>query len=224
LFAIDPRQRARRFQCRTDATAGGEASRALRPPWRARRMAAGPPRHVPDVHGGGARAGRGGAGDDGQGGLSCSVDQERHLRERCVCRCALSPARERALRDSPSVPMGEGAISGTPPHPFFMSELLRLPSPTRGEGACGGVLARGYAKPPFSSMKRAIVSAPSPVCILAKTKGRLPRIFLASRSMTSNEAPTWGARSILLITSRSERVMPGPPFDGIFSPAATSIT
>ena len=38
------------------------------------------------------------------------------------------------------------------------------------------------------------------------------------------EAPTSGARSILLMTSRSDRVMPGPPLRGIFSPAETSIT
>ena len=37
-------------------------------------------------------------------------------------------------------------------------------------------------------------------------------------------APTNGARSVLLITSKSERVIPGPPLRGIFSPCATSIT
>src|SRR5882757_7120859 len=36
--------------------------------------------------------------------------------------------------------------------------------------------------------------------------------------------PTSGARSILLMTRRSERVIPGPPLRGILSPAATSIT
>ena len=70
-------------------------------------------------------------------------------------------------------------------------------------------------------MKRAMVSTPSPARRLLNTKGRVPRMRLASRSMTASEAPTWGARSILLITSRSERVMPGPPLDGILSPAAT---
>jgi len=54
--------------------------------------------------------------------------------------------------------------------------------------------------------------------------GRSPRIFLASRSITSRLAPTSGARSILLMTRRSERVMPGPPLRGILSPAATSMT
>ena len=33
-----------------------------------------------------------------------------------------------------------------------------------------------------------------------------------------------GARSILLITSKSLRVMPGPPLRGILSPADTSMT
>ena len=60
--------------------------------------------------------------------------------------------------------------------------------------------------------------------MLVKTKGRSPRIFFASRSITSSEAPTIGARSILLMTSRSELVMPGPPLRGILSPAATSMT
>src|SRR5277367_5730790 len=43
-------------------------------------------------------------------------------------------------------------------------------------------------------------------------------------SITSSDAPTYGARSILLITSRSERMIPGPPLRGILSPSATSIT
>src|SRR3989442_1565595 len=67
-------------------------------------------------------------------------------------------------------------------------------------------------------------SARSPVLRFVKTKGRPPRIRRASRSMTARSAPTWGARSILLMTSRSERVMPGPPLRGIFSPSATSMT
>ena len=41
--------------------------------------------------------------------------------------------------------------------------------------------------------------------------GRSPRTFAASRRITSRSAPTSGARSILLITSKSERVTPGPP-------------
>ena len=55
-------------------------------------------------------------------------------------------------------------------------------------------------------------------------KMRGPRMRLASVAMTSSEAPTMGARSILLMTSRSDLVMPGPPLRGILSPAATSIT
>ena len=46
------------------------------------------------------------------------------------------------------------------------------------------------------------------------TNGRSPRIRLASVSIFSSDAPTCGARSILLMTRRSDRVMPGPPFRG----------
>ena len=67
-------------------------------------------------------------------------------------------------------------------------------------------------------------TAPSPFFKLVKTKGLSPLIFFASRSITSREAPTCGARSILLITSKSDFVMPGPPLRGILSPAATSMT
>src|SRR5260370_155814 len=52
--------------------------------------------------------------------------------------------------------------------------------------------------PPLSSTKRAMVSTPSPARRLLNTNGRVPRMRLASRSMTVSEAPTWGARSILL--------------------------
>src|SRR4051794_3326143 len=64
--------------------------------------------------------------------------------------------------------------------------------------------------PPLSWIKRTTISTPLPVFKLVNTNGRCPRIFFASRSITSSEAPTCGARSTLLITSRSERVMPGP--------------
>src|SRR5579862_1917968 len=99
-----------------------------------------------------------------------------------------------------------------------LPSLRSAPPPQAGE--------KNYLapSPPLSSMKRAISSTPLPRRKLLKMKGRAPRMRLVSRSMLSSEAPTWGARSILLITSKSERVMPGPPFDGIFSPAATSMT
>ena len=73
-------------------------------------------------------------------------------------------------------------------------------------------------------MNDIISRSPCPVFRLLNRKGRAPRIFRASRSITSRLAPTWGARSILLMTSRSERVMPGPPLRGILSPAETSMT
>ena len=60
---------------------------------------------------------------------------------------------------------------------------------------------------------------PCLVVRLPKMKGRSPRMRLESVAMTSSEAPTMGARSILLITSKSERVMPAPPLRGIFSAA-----
>jgi urease accessory protein len=50
------------------------------------------------------------------------------------------------------------------------------------------------------------------------------RMRRVSASITARSAPTCGARSVLLMTSRSLFVMPGPPLRGIFSPAATSMT
>ncbi len=45
----------------------------------------------------------------------------------------------------------------------------------------------------------------------------LPFLILSeSLAITSRLAPTSGARSVLFITSKSERVTPGPPFLGIF--------
>ena len=41
----------------------------------------------------------------------------------------------------------------------------------------------------------------------------------ASRTIRSTSEPTNGARSVLLITSRSARAMPGPPLRGMSSPA-----
>jgi hypothetical protein len=40
-------------------------------------------------------------------------------------------------------------------------------------------------KPPFSSMKRAMVGTPLPLRRLVNTKGLVPRMRLASRSITS---------------------------------------
>ena len=44
------------------------------------------------------------------------------------------------------------------------------------------------------------------------------------QSLDVAKAPTASARSILLITSTSDMVVPGPPLRGILSPPATSIT
>ena len=57
-----------------------------------------------------------------------------------------------------------------------------------------------------------------------KMKGLSPRILLESLSMIERSAPTYGARSILLMHNKSDFVIPGPPFLGILSPSATSIT
>jgi hypothetical protein len=48
-------------------------------------------------------------------------------------------------------------------------------------------------------------------------------IFAASRSITPRSAPTISAKSVLLTISRSDWVIPGPPFLGILSPPETSI-
>ena len=130
-----------------------------------------------------------------------------------------------------------------PPHPLRLRLLPRGPRHRpRGRAdvrsrrdvtsADGLSRKRGEAKgayaaadnPPARSMKAATASTPSPARTLVKTKGRSRRILWASRSITSRSAPTRGARSILLITRRSERVMPGPPLRGILSPAETSMT
>src|SRR5438094_478009 len=83
---------------------------------------------------------------------------------------------------------------------------------------------RGRRRPTLASMKPMMRSSPSLFFRLVITTGPSPPIRFASVSIFSSDAPTCGARSILLITSRSERVMPGPPLEGILSPAATSIT
>jgi hypothetical protein len=63
-------------------------------------------------------------------------------------------------------------------------------------------------------MKFAIGSTLSPLFKFQNTKGRLPRILSVSASITLRFAPTRGDKSILLITSRSERVIPGPLTQG----------
>src|SRR6478736_7630246 len=52
-------------------------------------------------------------------------------------------------------------------------------------------------RPPTVSMKSTTASTPSPSRVLVKTKGRLPRMVLESRSITARSAPTCGARSVL---------------------------
>ncbi|MNR64676.1 hypothetical protein D3C85_1874100 [compost metagenome] len=73
-------------------------------------------------------------------------------------------------------------------------------------------------------MKAMISSSPRPVFWLLKTNGLPLRMRFVSLSIISSDAPTNGARSTLLITSKSDLQMPGPPLRGSLSPAETSIT
>ena len=73
-------------------------------------------------------------------------------------------------------------------------------------------------------MKEMTFGSPSSFLRLVKHQGFVGRILLVSRSMTSRLAPTYCARSVLFITKNEDFVMPGPPFLGIFSPSATSMT
>src|SRR5262245_17529416 len=57
---------------------------------------------------------------------------------------------------------------------------------------------------------------PSPLLRLVNTNGRVSRIFFASQRITSRSAPIAGARSILLITNKSEHVTPGPPYAAFY--------
>ena len=84
-------------------------------------------------------------------------------------------------------------------------------------------------------IKETTSSTPLPSLTLVKMVGPSPRISLESRSITSSDAPTYGAKSIcrcedqrssgtqcigltLLTINRSDCEIPGPPFRGILSP------
>ncbi len=69
-----------------------------------------------------------------------------------------------------------------------------------------------------------ISSTPTQLRTWVKRKGPVPRINRASRSITCKSAPTAEAKSVLLMTRRSDCVIPGPPLRGILSPPATSMT
>src|SRR5699024_12605535 len=51
-----------------------------------------------------------------------------------------------------------------------------------------------------------------------KTNGLFPRNTFVSSSMTSRLAPTYGAKSVLLIMNRSDLIIPCPLLLVIFSP------
>ena len=59
---------------------------------------------------------------------------------------------------------------------------------------------------------------------MVASTGRPALTRFASASICSSSTPTWGARSILLTTRRSQRSRPGPFLRGISSPPATSMT
>ena len=59
-----------------------------------------------------------------------------------------------------------------------------------------------------------MASTPTLLVTCVNRNGPSPRIFFASLSITARSAPTRPARSVLLITSRSDCVMPGPPLRG----------
>ena len=61
-------------------------------------------------------------------------------------------------------------------------------------------------------------SFPFPLRRSAKINGRSPRWVLASRAITLRSAPTCGASSILLMSSKSLWRIAGPPLRGILSP------
>lgn len=65
-----------------------------------------------------------------------------------------------------------------------------------------------------SSIASLTCCTPSPCRTEVKSVGPPSRIVAASRLMTSKEAPTCTARSVLLMTSKSDWVVPGPPFRG----------
>ena len=73
-------------------------------------------------------------------------------------------------------------------------------------------LIRQAAKITSSTRRSTTASTPSPVLQLVSITGRPRRTSFASSTIRSIFAPTKGARSVLLITSRSDRRMPRPRF------------
>src|SRR5215468_3891150 len=61
-----------------------------------------------------------------------------------------------------------------------------------------------------SEMRSATASMPSPVWQLVSNTGRSALTARASHTMRSRSARTYGAKSVLLITSRSQRTTPSP--------------
>src|SRR5699024_800815 len=72
-------------------------------------------------------------------------------------------------------------------------------------------------------MHARIWASPSSVFKFVKENGFSPRNSSESFSITDRSAPTYGARSVLLMTKKSDLIMPWPALRGIFSPWATSM-
>src|SRR5262249_36624023 len=105
------------------------------------------------------------------------------------------------------------------------AELLRAGPWTGGGGDHADLCTRGSMSKRNSLLISSTSSPiPSPVLQLVNRNGLLPRISPESLCITSRLAPTWGAKSILLMTRMSECVIPGPFLRGILSSSATSIT
>src|SRR5262249_30738909 len=75
------------------------------------------------------------------------------------------------------------------------------------QGPHGFTAFRSRSKSTFSRIRRTRAGMPSLVLQLVNRNGLSPRISRESRSITSRLAPTYGARSILLITRTSDCVM-----------------
>jgi N utilization substance protein A len=115
--------------------------------------------------------------------------------------------------------------------PELLIALFRLEVPEVSENvieimgaARDGESLLHQARPPACSMKATTSFKPFWRNRSVKTKGLVPRTLRVSLSITARSAMTCGARSALLMMRRSERVIAGPPFRGIFSPWQTEMT
>ena len=97
--------------------------------------------------------------------------------------------------------------------------VIRALLPSRSAGGRASRNAASCAAHPVRDLARAVGRAATSPRPAGRRGARTPRATICSTS-----EPTYGARSVLLITSRSARAIPGPPLRGMSSPPATSIT